>query len=871
MEDEFGDLKHLSLFQAGSGQATRLKHRNSVKQLREKDADLVYDEEDTIDYRPQERDFKHEQVFKGWTLIWLAYQSTGVIYGDLGTSPLYVFSSTFSEPPSKDDLVGALSLIIWAITLIVTVKYILIVLSANDEGEGGTFAVYSLLSRYCNITKHDPTRWHTHRLSRFESNELRPLNQRVRDFLEHSRAMHFALKALSVFGVSLILADTILTPAQSVLGAVQGLRVVRPDLGTDLVVGVSCAIIVILFLVQPLGVSRLAKAFAPIVVVWLLLNFCFGIYNLVEFDHTVLKAFSPTFAFSFFVRDSTDAFLSLGGILLAFTGVEALFADLGAFSQRAIQISWIGFAYPCILMAYIGQAARISTNPSAYDNPFFESVPPGMFYPSLIISILAAVVASQAMITSAFQLLSQVMNTSYFPQIQMIYTSNKFYGQVFIPMANWLLMIGTVIVTAVYNNTTKLGHAYGFCVVLVTFITTNLVALVAIIVWRLPWFLVLPVWAVFLTLDGLFLASAATKFVDGAWFTFVLACILALVFIVWRYGKEQQWRAEDKNRLGLRDLIVRSDDAPPRLADKYGGGEIYRIKGLGIFFDKAGDKVPIVYEEFLKKFEAQQDVHVFLHLRALHIPHVKEEERYEIAGTRMPNCYRMIIRHGYNDHPINADLGQVVYSQLRHAIVKASRPKNIRNKSPPPESKESTSGSSTVGAEPAEQSSPENPDAISAAPRNSTNTRTTSHRPQSASTVSAREPAESPDNSDDDDRISLAASTPPSPPTPPPGARRRRGSVSKNLRFADQDHATYANLPEQAVSRRLAALDKAFATQVVYVVGKEQLRLLTYKNGSMKRILLSIFLWLRENTRTKVSKMNIPVEKLVEVGFVREI
>ncbi|KAL0256341.1 hypothetical protein SLS55_008735 [Diplodia seriata] len=788
MEDEFGDLKHLSLFQAGSGQATRLKHRNSVKQLREKDADLVYDEEDTIDYRPQERDFKHEQVFKGWTLIWLAYQSTGVIYGDLGTSPLYVFSSTFSEPPSKDDLVGALSLIIWAITLIVTVKYILIVLSANDEGEGGTFAVYSLLSRYCNITKHDPTRWHTHRLSRFESNELRPLNQRVRDFLEHSRAMHFALKALSVFGVSLILADTILTPAQSVLGAVQGLRVVRPDLGTDLVVG-----------------------------------------------------------------------------------VEALFADLGAFSQRAIQISWIGFAYPCILMAYIGQAARISTNPSAYDNPFFESVPPGMFYPSLIISILAAVVASQAMITSAFQLLSQVMNTSYFPQIQMIYTSNKFYGQVFIPMANWLLMIGTVIVTAVYNNTTKLGHAYGFCVVLVTFITTNLVALVAIIVWRLPWFLVLPVWAVFLTLDGLFLASAATKFVDGAWFTFVLACILALVFIVWRYGKEQQWRAEDKNRLGLRDLIVRSDDAPPRLADKYGGGEIYRIKGLGIFFDKAGDKVPIVYEEFLKKFEAQQDVHVFLHLRALHIPHVKEEERYEIAGTRMPNCYRMIIRHGYNDHPINADLGQVVYSQLRHAIVKASRPKNIRNKSPPPESKESTSGSSTVGAEPAEQSSPENPDAISAAPRNSTNTRTTSHRPQSASTVSAREPAESPDNSDDDDRISLAASTPPSPPTPPPGARRRRGSVSKNLRFADQDHATYANLPEQAVSRRLAALDKAFATQVVYVVGKEQLRLLTYKNGSMKRILLSIFLWLRENTRTKVSKMNIPVEKLVEVGFVREI
>ena len=236
----------------------------------------------------------------------------------------------------------------------------------------------------------------------------------------------------------------------------------------------------------------------------------------------------------------------------------------------------------------------------------------------------------------------------------------------------------------------------------------------------------------------------------------------------------------------------------------------------------------------------------------------------------MPNCYRMIIRHGYNDHPINADLGQVVYSQLRHAIVKASRPKNIRNKSPPPPSKESTSGSSTVGPEPVEQPSPENPDAISTAPRNS-NTATGGHRPHSASTVSGVEPAESPNDSDDDDRISLAASTPPSPPTPPPGNRRRRGSVSKKMRFADQDHAAYANLPEQAVSRRLAALDKAFATQVVYVVGKEQLRLLTYKNGSAKRLLLSVFLWLRENTRTKVSKMNIPVEKLVEVGFEREI
>lgn len=213
-----------------------------------------------------------------------------------------------------------------------------------------------------------------------------------------------------------------------------------------------------LFVVQPLGIARLGSVFAPIVIIWLIFNLCFGIYNLALFDYTVLKAFSPYFAGQFFVRNGTQGWISLGGILLAFTGVEALFADLGAFSKRAVQLSWLGFAYPCLLMAYIGQAANISMNPGAFANPFFNTVPPGMFWPSLVISILAAIVASQAMITSTFQLLSQVMSSSYFPHIRMIYTSDHFHGQVYIPIANWLMMIGTVIVTAVYNNTTSLGH-----------------------------------------------------------------------------------------------------------------------------------------------------------------------------------------------------------------------------------------------------------------------------------------------------------------------------------------------------------------------------------------------------------------------------
>ncbi|KAL1644164.1 hypothetical protein SLS58_004444 [Diplodia intermedia] len=804
MERETTNAKQSSLSQSANHVSLRPRGPSDRQvPLEKKEVDLDYDEEASIDIQPQERDLKHKQKIRSF----LGGRFSGVIYGDIGTSPLYVFSSTFASEPSHDDLLGALSLIIWAITLIVTVKYVLIVLSANDEGEGGTFAIYSLLTRYCHISKQDPKKKSSYQIKRWQTHELRTSNRKVRSFLEDSRGMHGLLKALSVFGVSLILADSILTPAQSVLGAVQGLKVVREDIGTDTIVGVSCAILVLLFMLQPLGISKLANCFAPVVVVWLLLNFCFGVYNLATYDASVLKAFSPYFAGKFFVRNKTDGWLSLGGILLAFTGVEALFADLGAFSQRAIQLSWLCLAYPCLLIAYIGQAAYISENEGAFSNPFFESVPPGMFYPSLVMSILAAIVASQALITSAFQLLAQVMNTSYFPQIKMIYTSEKFHGQVYIPFANWLIMIGTIIVTAVYNNTTKLGHAYGFCVVLVTFITTCLVALVALIVWRTQWWIVLPMWLMFATLDGLFLSSAATKFIDGAWFTFALALLLASFFILWRYGKEQQWKCEARHHLKPQDLTVRDADGRTKLAEKFGGGDIYTVKGLGIFFDKAGGgKMPSVYEEFIRKFQAQQDVHVFLHLRALQLPHVPDAERFEVAaatatrgGGMQPNCYRVVLRHGYNDRPVNADLGAVVYAQLREAIATMA---DVRR-----------TGDGDGDGD----------DAIDVAGR-------------------ARAPL--PDGADE-------------------------GVESRGGRGRGASPSCYP--AATTVPDRLAALDSAYATQVVYIVGKEQLRLLETENGLFKRVVLGIFLWFRENTRAKVAKMNIPVDKLVEVGFVREI
>lgn len=232
----------------------------------------------------------------------------------------------------------------------------------------------------------------------------------IRSAIEKSMVTRGVLKTIGVLAVSMVIADGILTPAQSVLGAIQGLSVVKPDISTSTIVGTTCGILVLLFLIQPLGTTKLATTFAPIVIIWLGFNGAFGIYNLVKYDYTVLKAFSPYYAIHFFMEKKTEGWRMLGGVLLCFTGVEALFADLGAFSMRAVQMSWLLWTYPCLILAYSGQAAHIAVFPEKYTNPFFNTVPPGMLYPSLILAVLAAIVASQAIITATFQVSHYVLH-----------------------------------------------------------------------------------------------------------------------------------------------------------------------------------------------------------------------------------------------------------------------------------------------------------------------------------------------------------------------------------------------------------------------------------------------------------------------------
>lgn len=644
-------------------------------------------------------------------------------------------------------------------------------------------------------------------MERHLSVDLRSTNRNIRDKVEGSKLAHVLLKVMGVLAVSMVIADGVLTPAQSVLGAIQGLAVVKPDISSSAVVGTSCGILVLLFGIQPLGTTKLAGGFAPIVILWLGFNGGFGIYNLVRHDWAVLKAFSPYFAIQFFVQKKTHGWKMLGGILLSFTGVEALFADLGAFSRRAIQISWMCYTYPCLLLAYIGQAAYISNNPEAYDNPFFNSVPPGMLYPSLIVAILAAIVASQAMITATFQLISQIMKLSYCPQVKVVHTSRIFHGQLYVPFLNWLLMLGAILVTAVYSDTTRLGNAYGVCVMFVTFFDTLMVTLVSLIVWKLSPFLIFIPWLFFALVDGLYLTSSLNKVPDGAWFTLTVAGILAGLFLLWRFGKESQWRAEAEDRIKPTQLVRQDSDGKLGLTEKWGGDSLSVIRGLGIYFDKTGVLTPAVFTHFVSKFVAVPEIAVFFHLHPVEVPTVSPEERYHVSRfSAIPGCYRLVIKHGFMDEVISPDLAALIYQQVRKSIIQSARQR--------------------LGFAAKEHDEEDNENMAATTDQDATT---------SAGTTSIR----------------LASGQPES----------TRAHLDKQLPV---------ELRDSQVATELARLDRAYAAKIMYIVGKEQMRV-RGTSSIGRKVILSIFLWIRDNTRAKIANLRLAMDRVVEVGFVKEI
>ncbi|KAK9792666.1 hypothetical protein WJX73_004356 [Symbiochloris irregularis] len=603
--------------------------------------------------------------------LFLSYAAIGVIFGDIGTSPLYVFSSTFQDGiPNLDSLFGATSLIFWTLTIIVVIKYLLLVIQADDNGEGGTFALYSLICRYCNIT---PGNFSTvmpqdTKLVRYSSTHTAPPQKRtswagtkLRSLFATSPIARNALLSVVLLMTSLVLGDAILTPAQTVLGAIYGLQVREPQVSQGVVVGVSCAIIILIFSAQKLGTSKLGVAFAPILLLWFLFNLIINIYNIATYQPGIFKCFSPSFAYYYFRDNKHQGWEMLAGIFLTVTGAEASFADLGHFSRTAIRIAFIGICYPCLVITYFGQAAWLVHNQDQVGNTFYASIPfgDGFYWVTFTIATAAACVASQTMISAAFSLLRQSMFLGCFPRLTIHHSSKKVEGQIYISEANWLMMVLTVIVVAVFKTTTQLGNAYGVAVSGMMFGTTCLISIVMIVVWDVHLAAVIAVFLIFGFVDMVYLSANLTKVPHGGWLTLAIAGGVCLFSHIWHHGMWEKHVYEVKNEKKLSDHLlmpkeVEEDPSQVPSADSQlvlaaTGKVLMRTPGLAVFYNDQVLGVPPSLTTFLSRSGSLPQTTIILTVRRVAVSNVSETERLVVAPTIYPGVLRCVARYGYTD------------------------------------------------------------------------------------------------------------------------------------------------------------------------------------------------------------------------------
>eukprot|EP00249_Psilotum_nudum_P018201 c26689_g1_i2 orf=229-1644(+) len=411
---------------------------------------------------------RNQKVLTTSVILRLAYESIGVVYGDVGTSPLYVFSSTFANGlhsvDYKNDILGALSLIIYTLTLVPLIKYVCIVSRANDNGDGGTIALYSLICRHAKISLLPNHQVEDRELSAYKldlpSKQLKRAFK-VKENLENSHGARTVLLIITLLGTCMVIGDGVMTPSISVLSAVGGIQQATSNLNQSMVVVISVAILIILFMLQRFGTSKVGFVFAPAVLVW----FCFvgiiGLHNIFKYEPRAFKAFNPIYIYYYFERNKKVGWISLGGIVLAITGTEAMFADLGHFTVPSIQIAFSFVVYPCLLCAYIGQASYLLKNPQDVGHTFYKSTPGPLYWPMFVIAVAVSIIASQAMISATFTIIKQSVALGCFPRVKVVHTSSKVAGQVYIPEMNWVLMIACVFVTVLFQTPTKLGNVYG--------------------------------------------------------------------------------------------------------------------------------------------------------------------------------------------------------------------------------------------------------------------------------------------------------------------------------------------------------------------------------------------------------------------------
>eukprot|EP00258_Populus_trichocarpa_P050317 XP_024466336.1 putative potassium transporter 12 isoform X1 [Populus trichocarpa] len=587
----------------------------------------------------------HSKDLSVWQNLALAFQTLGVVYGDLGTSPLYVFTDVFSKVPirSEVDVLGALSLVIYTIALIPLAKYVFVVLKANDNGEGGTFALYSLICRYAKVNMLPNRQPADENISSYRLKLPTPELERalnIKETLEKRSSLKTVLLLLVLTGTSMVIGDGILTPAMSVMSAVSGLQGEISDFGTSAVVVVSIIILLGIFSIQRFGTGKVGFMFAPVLALWFFSLGAIGIYNLVKHDISVLKALNPAYIYFFFKKNSSAAWSALGGCVLCITGAEAMFADLGHFSVQSIQIAFTCVVFPCLLLAYMGQASYLMKYPDSASRIFYDSVPGSLFWPVFVIATLAAMIASQAMISATFSCVKQAMALGCFPRLKIVHTSRKLMGQIYIPIINYFLMIMCIIVVSIFRRTTDIANAYGIAEVGVMIVSTTLVTLVMLLIWRTNLFLALCFPLVFGSIELIYLSAVLSKILEGGWLPLAFATFFLCVMYTWNYGSVLKYQSEVREKISM-DFML-------ELGSTLG---TVRVPGIGLLYNELVQGVPSIFGQFLLSLPAIHSTIVFVCIKYVPVPVVPQEERFLFRRVcpKDYHMFRCVARYGYKD------------------------------------------------------------------------------------------------------------------------------------------------------------------------------------------------------------------------------
>ena len=556
---------------------------------------------------------RQEQVHKKGASLSLMLAAIGVVFGDIGTSPLYALKECFSPdhgiPFSTDAVYGVISMVFWAFSIVVSLKYVLFVMRANNHGEGGILALMALALRTApNGSK---------------------------------RALLIIMAG--VFGACMFYGDAIITPAISVLSAVEGMEVISSDF-TRFVIPVTIFILAILFFIQKRGTAVVGNLFGPVMLVWFAVIGLMGL-NQVAQHPAIFAAVNPLYAIQFLDQHALQGFIVLGAVFLVLTGAEALYEDMGHFGVKPIRMGWFFIVMPCLILNYFGQGAMFLNNPETIANPFFLMVPEAFVFPLVILATVATVIASQAVISGAFSMTSQAILLGFLPRMKIRHTSDREIGQIYMPLVNWTLLVLVVAVVLAFKKSENLAAAYGIAVTTTMIATTFLAAIVMRVVWKWSAVLVSIVIGAFLIVDFAFLAANLLKIMEGGWFPLLLGAVCFLFLMTWYQGRHLlRQRAVDEG-IELKGFIDALMINPP-----------HRVEGTAIFLTAHVDYLPVSFLHNLKHNHVLHERVFFLKVSIWDVPYVKEEERITLRDLGN-NIFIVRAVYGFNETP---DMGNII-------------------------------------------------------------------------------------------------------------------------------------------------------------------------------------------------------------------